>query len=427
MFDRCSRRFHAVRIIAALAVLGIVWAGIAPAQQPSQPKNVILLIGDGMGVGQIEAAGIFAHGKTGSLFMESLPFSAQVVTCPAYSVSPGASATQPAPVTDSAAAATALATGQKVSNSVLSLAIPGDGKPLTSVLEQFAAKGKSTGLVTSSYLLDATPAAFAAHVKERTMAQEIAADFLRLRPNVLLGGGHKDALKADKAAEAGFLVAKDREELAALEAPADGHVLGLFGVGPMCFEYDYQTKARRDYDRYPHLDEMALWALAQLSKNPKGFFVMIESGCIDKACHSSMLPQAIGETLEFDKTIKLVVDWAAGRDDTLIIVVADHETGGLKVLGNNGQGELPEVAWGRPEKNQDHSGANVRAFAKGPGSQAVEGTLDNTDIFRIMTGTFTGPTKYQPKIVNEAATAAATMPATMRATAPAIREPAMAN
>jgi len=199
MFDRCSRRFHAVRVLAAFAILGIVWASTAPAQQAKQPKNVILLIGDGMGVGQIEAAGIFANGKTGSLFMESLPFSAQVVTCPAYSVSPGASATQPAPVTDSAAAATALATGQKVSNSVLSLAIPGDGKPLTSVLEQFAAKGKSTGLVTSSYLLDATPAAFAAHVKERGMAKEIAADFLRLRPNVLLGGGYKDALKADQA------------------------------------------------------------------------------------------------------------------------------------------------------------------------------------------------------------------------------------
>jgi alkaline phosphatase len=200
-------------------------------------------------------------------------------------------------------------------------------------------------------------------------------------------------LTAEAAIQAGFTVATKRAELLAIKPAAGDHTLGIFGTGPMCYEYDYQTKAKNDYDTLPHLSEMAMWAVESLSANPKGFFVMIEGGCIDKACHGNQLPQSIGETIEFDKTVKLICQWAANRDDTLILVLADHETGGLKVTANNGQGQLPTVTW----VSKSHTGVNVPLFATGPGSEVITGVLDNTDIFRLMTGTFTAPTVYHPQ------------------------------
>jgi alkaline phosphatase len=399
MSMRFGRLAMASRVFVAFIALGTLGLGLS---QAAEPKNVILLIGDGMGPSQVAAAGIYANGQAGSLFMETLPRKAEVVTCPAYRVSATAPATMPAKITDSAAAASAYATGQKAYNGVLSIAMPGDGMPLKTALDIFQAAGKSTGLVTTSYLVDATPAAFAAHVKDRDMHAEIAADMLQTRPNILLGGnsllpkepkGGKTAFTAEVARSAGFTVATNRAELLAIKPAIGDHTLGIFGVGPMPYEYDYQTKAKNDYDTLPHLSEMAMWTLDCLSANPKGFFVMIEAGCIDKACHSNKLPQAIGETIEFDKTVKQVCQWAANRDDTLVIVLADHETGGLKVVANNGPGQLPTVTW----TSYSHSGANVPCFATGPGSQAIAGVLDNTDIFRIMAGTFTAPTVYHPQ------------------------------
>lgn len=492
MFRRSSRLWRAVLVVAMAAALAVVAAGTLRAEPP---RIVILMVGDGMGPEQMKAASLFAAGKEGALFLESLPQRAEVVTCPAYAVPPpgvqwpatekspaaakgsteaksstaakapaetksGAATKAPAEtksstaakksadtksgaaakessatakpktvskITDSAAAATAMATGQKVYNAVVSVALPGDGRPLGTVLEQAAAQGKGTGLVTSSYLTDATPAAFAAHARLRSLQKEIAAGMLRVRPNVLLGGGPKPVsppstktagtqaatdkevlvevkpavsapkvpiMTADEGKAAGFQVVTDRVGLEAVQAAAGGHVLGLFGLGPMCYEQLYLTKAKKDYDKLPHLSEMAASALRLLSAEPKGFFLMIEGGCIDKACHSNKLAEAVQETIEFDKTVRLVAEWAAKRTDTLVLVVADHETGGLKVTAANGQGQLPDVKWA----SKKHTGANVRLFAQGPGSDAVKGTLDNTDIFRILTGTFTSPTVYRPAV-----------------------------
>jgi alkaline phosphatase len=438
-----------VLVVAMAAALAVVAAGTLWAEPP---RIVILMVGDGMGPEQMKAASLFAAGKEGALYLESLPQRAEVVTCPAYLVPPpgvqwptaekspaekksGAAAkessgtakpkTAVTKITDSAAAATAMATGQKVYNAVVSVALPGDGKPLGTVLEQAAAQGKGTGLVTTSYLTDATPAAFASHARLRSLQKEIAAGMLRTRPNVLLGGGPKPAappsvkivgtqaatdmvaevkpavsapkvpiMTADEGLAAGFQVVTDRVGLEAVQAAAGGHVLGLFGLGPMCYEQLYLTRAKKDYDNLPHLSEMAAAALRLLSAEPKGFFLLVEGGCIDKACHLNKLAEAVQETIEFDKTVRLVAEWAAKRTDTLVLVTADHETGGLKVTASNGQGQLPDVKWA----GKVHTGANVRLFAQGPGSAAVKGTLDNTDIFRILTGTFTSPTVYRPPV-----------------------------
>lgn len=395
--------FKPSRSVRALSVVSLAAMFLATsAVLAAEPKNVILLVGDGMGPQQIKAAGLFAHGKAGSLFMETLPHRAEVVTCPFYTIPASAKspATWPAEVTDSAAAATAMATGHKVDNGVLSVAIPGDGKPFETVLKMMADQGKMTGLVTSSYLTDATPAAFASHVKNRGGQIEVIAGYLgQYKPNLLMGGAATDKKATfDAAQAAGYTVVKNREELKALKAAPGAHVLGLFGTGPMCYEYDYATKAKNDYDTLPHLSEMATAALDILAAEPKGFFAMIEGGCIDKACHANNLPRAIAETIEFDKTIKIVMDWAAKRNDTLVLIVADHETGGLQVTKDNGEGKLPGVKW---TTGSSHSGANVILFAAGPGSEKVAGTLDNTDIFRLMSGTFTSPTVYRPNFAEE--------------------------
>lgn len=384
------------KFAAALAAALILNTGGAAA---ATAANVILMIGDGMGLEHLKAAGHYAHGREGSTFIESLPRQARVVTCSAYAVPTNAVANAVEPkITDSAAAATAFATGRKVYNGVLSVALPGDGKPLVSALELAQAAGKRTGLVTTSFLTDATPAAFGAHVKARTMQKEVAAALLKTcRPTLMLGGGSKDkiaTLNATGGEAAGYKVAIDRAGLKALIAETPERILGVFSAGPMCYEFDHATTTRKEYDRIPHLSEMAAAALEFLPHGTNGFFLMIEGGCIDKAAHGNHLERDVYEAVEFDRTVAQVVAWAQKRGDTLVLVTADHETGGLKVTQGNGEGKMPTVTW----SSKGHTGANVGLFAMGPGSESIAGTLDNTDIFRLLTGAFTGPTKYVPPV-----------------------------
>lgn len=388
---------HSFGWVVLALTMAVVPGGPGRVVAGEGPLNVILMIGDGMGGEHIRAAGLFANGSAGSLFMETLPRQAMVVTCPAYTVAAGDEA-RPAKITDSAAAATAMATGRKVFNGVLSVALPGDGAPLKTVLEQAAAVGKRTGIVTTSYLTDATPAAFAAHVKDRDMHREIAVDFLKTsRPDVMLGGASKKKkvpLTQEDGKAAGYRVVRDREGLRAAVKEGGGPLLGLFGSGPMCYEYDFVVTTRKDYDQLPHLSEMTTAALDLLGREPKGFFLMVEGACIDKASHQNQLERAVYETLEFDKAVQKAAQWAATRKDTLLIVTADHETGGLNTLKNNGKGRMPDVKW----SGASHSGANVRLFAMGAGSEAIAGLLDNTDVARLVLGTFTAPTHYIPPV-----------------------------
>ncbi|MFQ6035677.1 MAG: alkaline phosphatase, partial [Sedimentisphaerales bacterium] len=143
-------------------VLGLAIGLVSTAQ--AEPKNVIFFIGDGMGFEQVKAAGMYAHGQAGTLSFELFPYNGQLTTYAANS-----------PITDSAAAGTALATGVKVNNRVISMAYPGDGSELETLLEYFKARGKSTGLVTTTTMTHATPACFGAHEPARSNFEQIAA------------------------------------------------------------------------------------------------------------------------------------------------------------------------------------------------------------------------------------------------------------
>ena len=368
------RWYAALGILAAVAAAGCAGER-GEASAAGGPRNVILMIGDGMGFEQVRAAGLYAHGREGGLAMESLPHRAEMTTHPAA----GARV-----VTDSAASGTALATGRKADLGAVSVAKPGDGRDLRTALEAFRDRGARTGLVTTTYLTHATPACFGAHAAKRDMTEEIAADYLRgSRPNVLMGGVREEGrgVTVEAAEAAGYAVVTTREAMEALD-PAAEYVAGLFGEGHMPYEHDYATGTHAAYDTLPHLSEMTRAALKVLGRGGEGFFLMVEGGRIDHAGHANHLERNVFETLEFDRAVAVVLEWARGRRDTLVLVTADHECGGLRILEARGKGRMPAVEWA----TGGHTGVAVPLWAGGAGAKAVAGRLDNTDLYRLMTG-----------------------------------------
>jgi alkaline phosphatase len=355
-----------VLLFIALIVLGICLPGSVQAQ----PKYVIFLIGDGMGFEQVKAAGMYAYGQPGTLSFESFDFRGELTNAPAGGG-----------ITDSAAAGTALATGVKVSNGVISMALPGDGAELETLLEYCKAQGKSTGLVSTDNITAATPAAFGAHEPSRNNIAQIADDYrTQTRPNVLLGGGG-NGMSVQAFEAAGYTVVTDRDAMQALDTENIDMVCGQFGNGPLPFEPDMGPM--------PHLTQMAETALHILDNDPDGFFLMVECGQIDHAGHSNLTPNMVFETVEFDNAVQAAIAWAQGRTDTLIIVTADHETGGLTVLANNGAGVLPTVRWSAG----DHSAAHVPVYAWGVNADMIGGVMDNTQLFSVVTA---GPVAWKP-------------------------------
>ncbi len=326
-------------------------------------KNIIYCIGDGMGPDQVRAG----HDFLGqNLSFESFANQGYLTTLTAagYPVIP-----------DSAANGTALATGVTVDVGVVSTAIPGDGSELPTLLEYYKSIGKSTGLVTTSYMTDATPAAFGAHSSTRTDAAQIADDYLtQSKPNVLLGGGG-NGMTVEAAAAAGYSVVTDASELLAVNAATTNYLSGQFGSGQMAYEYD-------GVGSQPHLTHMTSIALNVLSANSNGFFLMLEGGNIDHANHANDMTRMVREVKEFSDSVQAALNWAAGRDDTLIIVTADHESGGLTAVSNNGANNDPGGLW----KTTGHSLEDVPVYAWGKGAGAVSGFMKNTDLFNVAKG-----------------------------------------
>jgi alkaline phosphatase len=339
----------------------------AASADPAGRRAVILFIGDGMGPLHVEAA----RRAGGELAMTRLPHRGQVVTASMSGT------------TDSAAAATALATGVATINGAVG--VDEDGAAVETLIERARARGLATGLVTTATLSHATPAGFSAHQDSRADEVDIARDqALRVQPEVLLGGGARtfDGLTGTMQA-AGYELVADGEALAAARAP-EGRLLGLFADGHLAFALD-----RNGDSREPTLTEMALGAVDILDRDPDGFFLVVEGARIDMASHVGDLPRAIGETRAFDDAIAAVAAWAGGRDDVSLLVTADHECGGLWLgPGEVGEG-LPEHAW----KWSRHTSAPVDLFASGPGGELVAGrTLRHPDIHALLRSLVDGET-----------------------------------
>lgn len=297
-------------LLLGLLILSLISFQPSLAYTPhSGVKNIIILIGDGMGLGHVEITKLVY----GHLNMENFPVTGFELT---DSLS--------GEVTDSAAAGTAIATGAKTYNGMISVTnVTGEIVNLTTILEVAQELGKSTGLVTTTRITHATPAVFASHVPDRDMEEEIAKQLIMHKVNVLLGGGKEkfDEKTLELAKKQGYKVVFTKEELEKVEGD---YILGLFAESHIPYVLD-----RKPDD--VGLLEMTKKAISILEKNPNGFFLMVEGGRIDHAAHGNDVASVVAETKEFDDVVGYVLEYAKKRGDTLVIVLADHETGGLAI------------------------------------------------------------------------------------------------
>ncbi|MDV2684365.1 alkaline phosphatase [Alkalihalophilus lindianensis] len=292
--------------------------GSEEATASDTPKNVIVMVGDGMGLGQMEVARLLEYGKEGELHMESLEHTALLRT---YSANNW--------VTDSAAAGTAIATSTKTDNGMIG--VNPDGESVASILELFRNDGKQVGIISNNTVTDATPAAFTANVETRAGQDEIARQLFEREYDLMLGGGSNyfqpDRQDGDDLVEMfeekGYSVVTDRDELLAADSPE--RLLGLFHPAFMNYKVDMDLYESNE----PTLNEMTDVALDMLSQHEDGFFLMVEGARIDHASHAADITSVWQETIEFDNTVADVLSWMEERDDTLLIVLADHETMGI--------------------------------------------------------------------------------------------------
>ncbi|MDD3643793.1 MAG: alkaline phosphatase, partial [Candidatus Krumholzibacteria bacterium] len=336
------------------------------------PRNVILMIGDGMGVAHLTAAKV----SLGVLQMERMPVGGLVTTFPLGSF-----------VTDSAASGTAMATGVLTENGMISMT-PGGESPAT-VLEIAERRGMSTGLVATCSITHATPAVFAAHVPSRTMEQDIAGQLAAGGVDVLFGGGWgwfvpksvEGSLRSDETdllamLEARMPVARTAAELRAIgEADAAAALLAPRHLPPA---------AERDVT----LAELTGRAIEILSRNEKGFFLMVEGSQIDWGAHDNDSRAVIAETADFDDAVGIALDFAAGDGATLVVVASDHETGGYALLSGSVGDRVVERA---VFSTDGHTAAMTPLLAFGPGSWPFGGMHPNTFIGERLIGYVTAP------------------------------------
>jgi alkaline phosphatase len=318
-------------------------------------KNVILMIGDGMGIDQVAAAWIANHGH---LNFDNFHYIGLSRTWAENRL-----------ITDSGASGTAMATGQKTNYH--SIGVDVQGKALSSLSKLAHEKGLSTGIVVTCGLTDATPAAFCAHNIDRDKEEEIALDFLDCDVDYLFGGGR------------GIFEGRSDQRNLFAEMKAIGYEI------PDCWEETKKIRSGKVFsvltkgqlplagERGPLFQEACVHALSLLEKNEKGFFAMLEGSRIDDCGHWNNLPLLMGEMFDFDQAIGRVLKWAEKDGETLVVVLADHETGGLSILdGDIGKGEVK----GKFSTN-GHSGILVPVYAYGPGAEEFMGIYENTEVF----------------------------------------------
>ena len=356
------------KILLAFLATGIFTAGSVKAQTASSvnkaPKNVILMIGDGMGISQLSAAYYFQEDTTKYKEPSFSRFSY-------IGLAKTSSASER--VTQSSAAATAMATGHKTYN--LAIGVDLDTVPRENIVELLSKQGYMTGLVASSFITDATPAGFYAHQADRYKQREIAIDLLKSDVDFFASGGFNvflDTTGRDLFKEYGVKV--DVAKLKKIRKPEPGDRYGFLLAGE---RMPAMLEGRKNF-----LTKATDIAVDFLSTGEAGYFLMVEGSQIDWAGHGNNGKYMITEVNDFEKTVGEVLDYADKNGETLVIVTADHETGGytLGAAGQNGYGAdysviTPTFA------STNHSAALVPVMAYGPGAENFIGIYENTEIF----------------------------------------------
>lgn len=319
-------------------------------------KNVILLIGDGMGLAQIQAGLSANFGQSNIINMQHIGFSRTEASNSDF--------------TDSAAGGTAIATGHKTNNRYIG--VDENGKLIASIPDTLASHGIKSGIISSGDITDATPAAFYAHQMDRTMSQEIAADFLHSHVDILVGSRRESFLKNKN----GKLIQELNEKgyqlqstLSDFEKATSGKQLVLLA--------DSATRKVLD-GRGDMLKTSLLKTIQLLSKDKHGFFIMAEGAQIDYGGHANDLSYVVTEQHDFDRLVGEALKFADQDGETLVIVTADHETGGLSLLDANYRKGTVRGNF----SSDDHTNIMVPVFAYGPGSQNFIGVYNNTEIFK---------------------------------------------
>jgi len=324
------------------------------------PHNVILLIGDGMGLTQI-TAGMYA--QTEKLNLESLPVTGLMTTHPAKEK-----------ITDSAAAGTAMACGCKTKNGMLGLTEK--KKVCRNLFEQAKDRQMATGIVVTCSVVHATPAAFVAHVEKRDYKEDIALSYLSSDIDLLIGGGRRFFNKRTN--DRRDLLAELQEKGYRVENIAETpfEKLSFVPDHPLVWFTDDDEPASVTEGR-SYLVQASTEATSFLQKrNKTGFFLMVEGSQIDWAGHKNNAEWMIAETLEFDRAVGEILRFAQSDGHTLVIVTADHETGGAAITQGSTRDSL------RIEFiNGEHTATMVPVFAYGPGAELFNGVYDNTDIY----------------------------------------------
>ncbi|MFI8377440.1 alkaline phosphatase [Leeuwenhoekiella sp. NPDC079379] len=334
-------------------------------QLDDTPLSVILMIGDGMGIPQVSSAFYFGAEASNFERFEDIGLHRS------YSVSHL--------ITDSAAGATAFSTGEKTYKRAIG--VSKDTIPQETILEHLKDKGYQTGLISLTSITHATPASFYAHVKDRDLHEEIAEQLVTSDIDFLAGGGRKFfSQRSDKQALFNTLLARNYNlDTLSLSKPVVSK--------RNAFIIEDEGLPSKIQGRGDFLKEASLTALDYFDTNNKPFFLMIEGSYIDWGGHDKNAEMMIQEVADFDKTIGAVLDYVATHPNTLLVVTADHETGGASIGKyydvNEETGEKTEV----PQKvavyfiTDQHSGELIPVFAKGKGSEKFRGIYQNNAIY----------------------------------------------
>ncbi|HYF68483.1 MAG TPA: alkaline phosphatase [Ohtaekwangia sp.] len=324
----------------------------------SSPRNIILMIGDGMGLSQLYSGYTANFGSLSIFNIRDIGFS---ITTASDSY-----------ITDSAAGATAMATGKKTNNRFIG--VDSLGNPLASILETLKSSGAASAIISNGDVTDATPAAFYAHQSERSLSEAIALDFITSGSSILIGGGKTH-----------FKNRSDGKDLFA-ELMKSGYAVGT----------DFDSIDSFTSEKFVLLDDAAVisklkgrgnFLSASLEKTlsvfkdqPDDFFILLEGAQIDWGGHNNDLGYVVTEVLDFDQAVAAALKFADEDRETLVIVTADHETGGLSILdGDISSGSV----YGNFSSN-DHSAVMVPVFAYGPGAERFRGVYHNTRIHELI-------------------------------------------
>lgn len=327
------------------------------APKGKKVKNVILMIGDGMSLMHVYTAWAANRGK---LWLENAQATGLSKTWAVKKL-----------VTDSGSGGTSLATGVKTVYHAVG--VDPEGKPLTSLVDVAKELGKDAGMAVTCRLWDATPCDFCCHNIDRDKEEELVGDYPTSGVDFVFGGGaqkftnRKDGRDIFKELQKkGFHVSRTLDDFFAYDKNSR-----IFAV-----PYDKDTPLPDE--RGDLLARASMKGISLMNQNKNGFFMMIEGSQLDDYGHFNQLDLLMKETLDFDQTVGEVMKWAAKDGETLVVVTADHETGGLTLVnGNKDEGRV-ECCF----STKDHSGAMVPVYAFGPGAENFTGIFENTDVFK---------------------------------------------